>query len=205
MIQFLEVFNSISGEVSPWHQGCLTTFVRLAKCNLSCAYCDTEVDKNIQFEEIEIFKEKINQKYQRTGRLCITGGEPLLQEGYVKYISQEFNNCWLETNGTFDFSEIMKNAGIVADYKLDTMTEIPCYFYKLRRYDFVKFVVKNKQDIRNAQRVQRSILLSGTTCNFAYSPIHGKMSILELFDTLISTVLPNTIINTQMHKYLGMK
>jgi len=34
-----EIFVSVDGEVNQWHQGGMTTFIRLAGCNLNCPYC----------------------------------------------------------------------------------------------------------------------------------------------------------------------
>ena len=35
------MFESMDGEVNCQHAGCLTTFIRLAGCNLNCTYCDS--------------------------------------------------------------------------------------------------------------------------------------------------------------------
>jgi len=39
MININEIFQSINGEITAWHQGSLTTFIRFSKCNLNCTYC----------------------------------------------------------------------------------------------------------------------------------------------------------------------
>lgn len=205
-VELLEVFNSISGEVNPWYQGCLTTFVRLAGCNLDCDYCDTPHDRSIaDIISLTDLLDKVAVHYQKTGRLCITGGEPLLQMEVVEALIDNFPNCWIETNGTCDFSDLIGKVILVTDYKLDEMRETPPGFHFLKRTDFIKFVVGNKKDIGDARKIQQSIQMSGCKCNFAFSPLHGVLPIQTLFDTLMENPLPNTIINVQIHKYLGMK
>ena len=38
-MKIYEIFQSIDGEVNAFHQGRITTFIRLAGCNLNCTYC----------------------------------------------------------------------------------------------------------------------------------------------------------------------
>jgi 7-carboxy-7-deazaguanine synthase len=206
MIEVLEVFNSISGEVTPWYQGCLTTFVRLGGCNLDCDYCDTPHDRSLAtlYNE-EDFIDLVNHNYQKTGRICITGGEPLLQMDACEAIMKNFRNVWIETNGTCDFSYLIGNVTLVTDYKLDEMRDIPTAFFRLKRTDFIKFVVGNKKDIGDAQKVQQAIQMCGCGCNFAYSPMHELLDAKLLLECLMKNPLPNTIINVQIHKYLEMK
>ncbi len=205
-VELLEVFNSISGEVTPFYQGCLTTFVRVGGCNLDCDYCDTPHDRSLATEyEIPDMVDLVYTHYQKTGRLCITGGEPLLQMDAVIALIEAFPNCWIETNGTCDFTDLIGKVTLVTDYKLDEMRETPPSFHFLKRTDFIKFVVCNEKDIGDAQKIQRAIQMTGCECNFAYSPIHEQMTVPSLFDILMKNPLPNTIINVQIHKYLGMK
>lgn len=202
----LEIFNSISGEVTPYYQGCLTTFVRLAGCNLHCTYCDTPTahDKG-NIMETKDFVPIVRSFYENVGKLCITGGEPLLQQNTVDLLLKTFNNCWIETNGTIDFNRYVGTAAIIADFKLEVMKEIPSYFYNLGEHDFVKFVVKNSFNVTEAQLIQRLLQVGGCKASFAYSPLHGEMETDKLFSLLQTSCLPNTIINIQIHKYLGLK
>jgi len=211
-IKVLEIFNSISGEVSPYHQGCPTTFIRIAGCNLHCSYCDTPTahDKGDSWLYTKIMPALV-KLYSQTGRLCITGGEPLLQMNGVKNLVRMFNNSWIETNGTIDFSSI--KAEIVADYKIDNMENIPYYFYSLSASSFIKFVVESKHQFLDCVKIQRSLQLGGCKAIFAYSPVNKELtetsvqdvSAISLLSWMKDALLPNTIINIQMHKYLGLK
>ncbi len=73
-LQINEIFYSIEGE--GLRVGQPTTFVRLARCNLRCAFCDTEFDSYTDMGLEEILREV---RRHRAGWICLTGGEPLGQ------------------------------------------------------------------------------------------------------------------------------
>lgn len=75
-LKISEIFRSIQGEGELI--GVPHTFVRLAGCNLKCRWCDTVYARyrGTEMEEREIAA-KVNTRH-----ICITGGEPLLQDIY---------------------------------------------------------------------------------------------------------------------------
>jgi organic radical activating enzyme len=104
-------------------------FIRLAKCNLACSFCDTFFDDGdwMSFEEINLKATKIIRDYYssvETGLpawvdtdgynkigtfpnivLVVTGGEPLLQKNLMDYLNYSKNNfgaMQIESNGTVD-------------------------------------------------------------------------------------------------------
>jgi organic radical activating enzyme len=91
-----EIFFSIQGE--GFNTGMPAIFIRLAGCNLSCDFCDTEwvAYKEMTVEEIldEISKYKCLN-------IIWTGGEPLLQltEEICEFFEDNYAQL-LETNGT---------------------------------------------------------------------------------------------------------
>ena len=101
-----EIFNSIQGE--SLYAGLRCTFIRLAGCNLRCAYCDTRYayEEGISLTMTDIL-DKIS------GYECplveITGGEPLIQNETPLLITNLIENGYkvlLETNGTIDITKI---------------------------------------------------------------------------------------------------
>jgi 7-carboxy-7-deazaguanine synthase len=203
-----EIFNSISGEVSPQVQGCFCTFVRFYGCNLSCPYCDTKQSDQTYFEvTLYDLPNLIDAKYKHTGKLCITGGEPLLQIEGVEEIVRIFKNVWIETNGSCDFSDFVSKCGIVADYKTDVFaTKVPLYFYKLKTTDWVKFVILNREQFEIAREVQKILSIGGKAPKFAYSSVYDYLPYNTLAKWLQGEhLLPNTFLNVQIHKLINMK
>ncbi|RLF30939.1 MAG: hypothetical protein DRM98_06200, partial [Thermoplasmata archaeon] len=72
-----EIFYSIQGE-GKW-TGLPNIFIRTAGCNLRCTFCDTKYayENGVELQVEEIIN-KITQYPCK--HVCITGGEPLLQE-----------------------------------------------------------------------------------------------------------------------------
>ncbi len=97
-----EVFRSIQGEGI--YQGQPTIFARFTGCNLRCSWCDTIYAYN------EGNRLSLTELMSRIGKypervVCLTGGEPLLQEHLPKLTTLLLNDGFLvhlETNGSLD-------------------------------------------------------------------------------------------------------
>lgn len=107
-MRVVEIFDSLQGE--GYWTGVPMTFVRLAGCNapglgLECVrWCDTPGSwDEAAGEELEVGE---ILDLARLPRLCITGGEPLLQpEGVAALVTEAHTKgirVHLETNGTAD-------------------------------------------------------------------------------------------------------
>ena len=105
-LRVLEIFDSFQGE-GHW-SGTPMTFVRLAGCNaaesgLECArWCDTPESWHLDGGRKLVVRDVILKV--RLPRLCITGGEPLLQRDGVSRLAAEARGLGMkvhvETNGT---------------------------------------------------------------------------------------------------------
>ena len=138
----IEIFSSVQGEGK--YIGCRQIFVRLADCNLRCAYCDTNFSR-AEFCKIEtaagsmIFRDEKNPLDAAqvveiiknfsgevpTQAVSFTGGEPLLHWQFVRDVACAVKNfgvkIFLETNGTLpnEFEKILGAVDIVSmDIKL---------------------------------------------------------------------------------------
>ncbi len=104
-----EIFFSLNGE--GLQSGMPTGFIRLAGCNLRCNWCDTsyartredQVSLDDIVDEIEDFS---------TNWICITGGEPLLQD-IAPLVEALPHNVALETNGTI-YKDVIKDVEFVS-------------------------------------------------------------------------------------------
>lgn len=97
VLQVNEIFYSIEGEGG--RVGQPTTFVRLAKCNLRCRFCDTEFDS---FAEMDLDSIAAEVGRHSAAWVCFTGGEPLGQnlEPLARRLKEAGYRLHLETNGT---------------------------------------------------------------------------------------------------------
>ena len=98
MYRVNEIFYSLQGE--GFWTGTPMVFVRFSGCNLRCPFCDTD-----HREGRPMRVEEIVQAVRAAGsckRVCLTGGEPLLQldRELVDALHQAGYTLHLETNGT---------------------------------------------------------------------------------------------------------
>ena len=105
-----EIFASIQGEGPSAGQRC--AFVRLSRCNLACAWCDTAYtwrfsgpdayDRKV--EQVTLTEPDVADRIRALGqdRLVVTGGEPLLQApALVRMLTLLPDmHVEIETNGT---------------------------------------------------------------------------------------------------------
>jgi len=106
------IFYTLQGE-GPY-RGEPAVFVRLAKCNLACSFCDTYFDGGdwLTFDEIDFRIGNVLREYfdggvpewaeQKIG-LVVTGGEPMLQKNLGPFLERmEDHFAWtqIESNGT---------------------------------------------------------------------------------------------------------
>ena len=134
-IKVVEIFSSIEGEGSLI--GYPTTFIRLEGCNLRCVWCDTKYSYDT-YDYMELSLDEIlsTVKNFKNRKVCITGGEPLFNEGFeilFETLLKEKFFVIIETNGTLFRGSIKKlyqkyknNIHIVcspkpfSDYKIDS-------------------------------------------------------------------------------------
>ena len=108
-----EVFYSIQGE-GKW-SGLPNIFIRTTGCNLRCSFCDTKYayddGKEMNIEEILNNISKYPCKY-----VCLTGGEPLLQNEIVELIDnlirQKYKVC-IETNGSINLKKVLGKESLI--------------------------------------------------------------------------------------------
>lgn len=155
----VEIFSSIQGE--GLHLGRRQIFIRLADCNLSCAYCDTEFHRASIFScEIrpgcgfstdmenplpshEVVDLVVNWNRDLPGAhhsISITGGEPLCQADALAVWLPELRKVLpvhLETNGTLPESlePLLKEIDFISmDLKLPSVTGVQTPWEEHRRF-----------------------------------------------------------------------
>ncbi|NLL06025.1 MAG: radical SAM protein [Clostridiaceae bacterium] len=201
-MQVNEIFLSIQGE--SLSSGFPTIFVRFTGCNLRCSYCDTTYayEDGVQMSPVEIFEQVKRLHYKR---VCITGGEPLLQvdlkellallEGYIVTI---------ETNGAVSIEDILLTEGHswVMDMKAPSSgcseNMMLDNFKYLRNEDEIKFVIGSRADYDWAKEIIKSNYLKGT---ITFSPVYRKINYEDMVNWILSDRL-DVRFQIQLHKLI---
>ena len=102
MIQLAEIFYSVQGE-GTW-TGTPSVFIRLAGCNLACAFCDT--DYALAFiASIDDVVARVRGAGGEAPTVILTGGEPLAQAqapALIAALRADGRRVHIESNGTID-------------------------------------------------------------------------------------------------------
>ena len=101
-VQLAEIFYSVQGE-GTW-TGTPAVFVRLAGCNLACAFCDT--DYALAFiASIDGIVARVRAEGGACPMVILTGGEPLAQAvtpALIDALRADGRRVHIESNGTID-------------------------------------------------------------------------------------------------------
>lgn len=156
-LNITEIFKSIQGETSL--TGIPTTFIRLAACNLRCTWCDTPYSfgKGVSMPLHKI----IHQTEQnRCMHVCLTGGEPLLQQNVhalIKELCDKNFKLSLETGGSLPIDLVDPRVAVILDVKCpgSEMSDRNLWsnLAKLKDHDEVKFVILDKNDYDYAVQI----------------------------------------------------
>lgn len=112
-----EIFHSVQGEGR--HAGTPSAFVRLARCNLTCRWCDTPYSWD--FERFDFEREVTEQSVDEVARtvlgfgaphLVLTGGEPLLQQRALSVLLERLDRGRAEAGDAPLFVEVETNGTV---------------------------------------------------------------------------------------------
>lgn len=203
MLKVSEIFESIQGE--GLNQGRPTVFIRLVGCNLNCAWCDTKYARTggTEMSAAEIVARIATM---RSHRVCITGGEPLLQcAALVPLLASLCGHGYtveIETNGTFDPTTVQAFAAVTMDVKCPSsgMTSGLEYLDLLGSGDAVKFVVADTADLRYMEGVVRSHRMKAEVF---VSPVWGS-DLRAIADYVVAQNLPVRM-QVQLHRVIGIR
>lgn len=175
-MRIIEIFHSVQGE-GPF-TGFRTSFVRTARCNLRCSWCDTTYSFGSGRERsIDSILREVAR--HRTKHACLTGGEPLLQKESITLL-RRFSDRGLttvvETGGSLDISPYVEipNTVLSVDVKCpasgmqkkNRWANLPM----LRPTDVVKFVIGDRKDYLYAKRVLAREPMPSTV---VFQPVFG--------------------------------
>jgi 7-carboxy-7-deazaguanine synthase len=180
-MHLIELYKSVQGESSFAGMPCI--FVRLAGCNLRCAWCDSEYTftGGKSFLQNEIVSEI--EALAPCRLIEFTGGEPMLQARELiplmeRLLAQDYT-LMIETSGERPLDEVPKAVHKIVDVKcpgagaaansfrmqnLDTLT----------KNDEVKFVISDRADYDFARDFIREHALETKTGHILISPAFQK-------------------------------
>ena len=200
MLLVNEIFPSVQGEGTL--VGTPQVFVRLQGCNFSCAYCDSKRtwgNDGIQMQVQEVIEEVEKYGFES---VCITGGEPTLQEdstslchglqrlGY--FVSVQTNGSqWTPLLGIADkVCMDMKPPSIGRNKKLQYSNL--SYISKLDCSDEVKVLIGSEKDLEYAHLVNNIASRLGIPTilqikNNIYQDT--RMDLIRKYKDLVDTVI----------------
>jgi 7-carboxy-7-deazaguanine synthase len=231
-LKVVEIYSSIQGE-GP-HVGRPITFVRFGGCNLRCpgwGYgklpdgnlvqgCDTvfAVDPKWRNHWRPTSVDDILRDIPQTPeRICLTGGEPLIQpagklgELVGRYLERGSTYIDLFTNGSQLLPDwtAHNRVAVVMDYKLPGSGEYGSFntgnWSLLIPYkDVIKFVCKDEYDVEVALNTYNDMMRSDSRRLQAYFGVVWDQEALtegELAEMVVEYA-PEAILNVQMHNHL---
>ncbi len=225
-----EVFSSIQGEGI--FLGARQIFVRFARCNLNCLFCDER--RGPEFKEYSPLDLMGEVRFLELSKgphhsVSLTGGEPLLYSDFLKVflnlLKKERLKAYLETNGTLpaQLENIIDLVDIVAmDFKLPSSTGEKEFwrehaeFLKIaaRKKVFVKAVVTpstKKRDIEKSvaliKRIKADIplIIQPATPMRTGDKDVDKNTLLKFLEIGTRRRLDNIRVIPQIHKMLNVR
>lgn len=200
-MKICETFVSIQGE--GLMMGAPTLFIRTSGCNLDCSWCDT---KYAFGDGRETDVAQLVEMAAGISHVCVTGGEPMLQEELPELLEaliSEGKHVVLETNGSMDVSRLPKdrNLMISMDIKCPSsgMSErmLASNIAVLGEKDQLKFIIGDDSDFEFATDVLRAYM-PGT--NVIFSPV-GGMDLRPLAEEVLRRKLEVRVL-PQLHKII---
>ena len=207
-LRVIEIFDSLQGE--GWWAGVPMSFVRLAGCNapelgLECLrWCDTRAAWDPSAGEVFSISEVLGQA--RLPRICVTGGEPLLQKQALNKLIREAHRhgqkVHLETNGTLEPPELACDWVVVSpkppDYFLSPGWE--------GRVNELKLIADERLDASVAEQLAAAYPRA-VVCIQPLSPPHKKTPAPDSVERALALVRshPDWRLSLQIHKLLGLR
>jgi 7-carboxy-7-deazaguanine synthase len=179
-LYLIEIYKSVQGESSFAGRPCI--FVRLAGCNLRCAWCDSEYTfkGGYKLTEDEVVAEI--EKLVPVRLIEFTGGEPMLQERELvplmtRLLAASYE-LMIETSGERPLANVPVEVHKIVDVKCPGSGEGGSFkidnLQALTKRDEVKFVISDRTDYEFAREFVREHGLESKVGSVLFSPAFTK-------------------------------
>ena len=215
----IETYKSVQGESSFAGVPCI--FVRLAGCNLRCAWCDSEYTFTGGYKQSEQEVVAAIEALAPVRLIEFTGGEPMLQARelipLMKRLLADGYTLMIETSGERPLAEVPAAVHKIVDVKCPASGECGRFHMEnldaLTMRDEVKFVLSDRADYEFARAFVAEHALAGRAGQILFSPAFKKAPSLErstvncaldprlLVDWMLEDGVPARL-SLQMHKYI---
>jgi 7-carboxy-7-deazaguanine synthase len=205
MLTVFEIYLSIQGEST--HTGRPCTFVRLAACNLRCAWCDTPyaftggTKRTVDDVLVEV-------RALGCRLVELTGGEPLLQPAAIPLMERlvaEGFEVLLETGGHMPIDDVPDPVVTIMDVKCPGSGESDAMHWpnldRLSAHDELKFVIRDRADFDYACALVARHGLAARVAAVLFSPVFGVLEPADLAGWILDARVPARL-QLQTHKYV---
>ena len=176
----IELYKSVQGESSFAGLPCI--FVRLAGCNLRCAWCDSEYTFKGGYKQSIAEVQAAVEALRPVTLIEFTGGEPLLQERELVPLMEALlglnYTLLIETSGERPLANVPPAVHKIVDVKCPGSGEGGSFHLPnleaLTPRDEVKFVISGREDYEFARQFIREHALEERIANTLLSPAFVK-------------------------------
>lgn len=195
----METFSTLQGEGA--HTGLPSYFLRLAGCDVACAWCDVKESWNVDgFPRQTVAEIVTDALASNLSTVVLTGGEPCM------YDLQPLTDG-LHAAGLVVHIETSGSSPITGDYEWVTLSPKKfksCLDSSFPLADELKVVVLNKHDLEWAQEQASKVKAS---CELYLQPEWSKKERVQemMMDFFQSNSGRRWKMSIQTHKYLGIR
>lgn len=201
-MRICEIFRSIQGE--GLQMGLPTVFVRAVGCNLRCGWCDT----GYSFEGgTEMTLDEIVSQVGDCPRVCLTGGEPLIQPEMPELIRRLLDagkQLDIETNGSVDLSMVPDDPNILISMDIKCPSSgmndrmLLSNVDRLGPRDQLKFVIADDGDLDYAVDFVKT---RRPDTNIIFGPVGGTDRMQRLVERVLAENIDVRVL-PQLHKII---
>jgi len=137
LLEVVDIWKTIQGE-GPF-VGHPAVFVRLAGCNLSCPWCDTDHQTGKQQMSPQQICDRVDMLGDNARLVVVTGGEPFFQDGVCDLLAMLalYHAVQVETNGTiYPLEKVPRSVKVVCCPKPESKVS-PHWRYRVDAWKYL--------------------------------------------------------------------